>query len=108
MRNHRVHFEADDQAFPADAYRVHGWGEGIAFYVRGWETEPDADTEWSGYEVRTGSVVVTMIGDDARHVVDPEDLTPLDRRDYCGECGQIGCTCDGYDRTEEDPDHADA
>ncbi len=46
-------------------------------------------------------VVVTMIGDDARHTVDPEDLTPLDRKDYCGECGQIGCQCDGYDRTED-------
>ncbi len=54
-----------------------------------------------GEEVRTGRVVVTMIGDDARHVVDPEDLMPLERSAYCGECGQIGCTCDGYDRTED-------
>lgn len=99
--NRRPAFETDDNgAFPG-AYRVRGWGSGVAFYVRGWETEPDEDTEWSGYETRTGRIVVTMIGDDARHTVDPEDLTPLDRRDYCGECGQVGCTCDGYDRSED-------
>ncbi len=96
------HYETDHEAFPHGAYRVRGWGNGIAFYVRGWETEPDEDTEWSGCENRTGMVVVTMIGDDRTHVVDQDDLTPLDRKDYCGECGQIGCQCDGYDRTEED------
>ena len=36
------------------AYAVKGWGNGIAFRVVGWETEPDEDTEWSGYESRTG------------------------------------------------------
>jgi hypothetical protein len=79
---------------------VRGWGSGIAFYVLGWETEPDEDTEWSGCEVRTGRVIVVMIGDDARHRVDPEDLTALAREAYCGECGQIGCCHDGLDRSE--------
>jgi hypothetical protein len=93
-----MNYESDDVAFPADAYKVAGWGDGIAFYVRGWETVPDEDTEWSGYEVRTGSVVVTMVGDDRKFSVDPEDVTPLDRAEYCGECGQVGCTHDGLDR----------
>ncbi len=97
----RANYETDTAAFPADAYTVRGWGQGIAFYVRGWETEPDEDTEWSGYENRTGRVIVTMIGDDAKHIVDVDDLTPLDRKAYCGECGQIGCTCDGLDRSED-------
>lgn len=97
----RPHYESDDATFPAEAYRVTGWGSGIAFYVLGWETEPDEDTEWSGYEQRTGRVVVTMIGDDARHVVNVDDLTPLEREDYCGSCGQIGCTHDGLDRSED-------
>lgn len=92
-----THYEADDATFSADAYRVTGW-DGVAFSVLGWETEPDDDTEWSGMEPRTGSVVVVMVGDDRKHVVDPDDVTPLDRAAYCGECGQIGCGHDGYDR----------
>jgi hypothetical protein len=98
----RTHFESDDETFSAEAYRVSGWGKGIAFYVLGWETEPDEDTEWTGIEERTGRVVVVMVGDDARHVVDEEDIEPLPREDYCGSCGQIGCYHDGYDRSEEE------
>lgn len=140
MSRHRTNYEPDDVTFPAGAYRVSRWGSGIAFYVRGWETEtrfshsivddPCTDCHGTGTqddagetndcenchglgttpyecideegdEVRTGRVVVTMIGDDARHTVDPDDLTPLERGAYCGECGQIGCSCDGYDRTED-------
>ena len=67
MARDKVHYEEDGAAFPADAYTVEGY-RGIAFYVRGWETEPDEDTEWSGIEERTGRVVVTMIGDDHRYV----------------------------------------
>jgi hypothetical protein len=95
------HYESDDDTFSADAYTVRGWGQGIAFYVLGWQTEPDEDTEWSGQENRTGQIIVVMIGDDAKHVVDPEDVTPIDRESYCGECGQIGCTHDGLDRDDE-------
>lgn len=92
MRNGREHYEEDRTAFPADAYRVSGWGEGVAFRVYGWETEPDEDTEWSGCENRPGRVVVVMVGDDARHTVDPDDLAPLSESDYCHDCGQIGCS----------------
>lgn len=105
--NRRPHYEADDTTFNADAYTVRGY-RGIAFYVLGWETEPDEDTEWSGYEVRTGQVLAVMIGDDRRHAVDPDDLTPLDRRAYCGECGQIGCAHDGLDRSEDADEEAGA
>ena len=87
---HGPHYEADDAAFPAHAYCVRGW-RGIAFYVMGWETEPDEDTEWSGIEERTGRLVVVMVGDDARHLVDPEDVEPLPESGYCRTCGQIGC-----------------
>lgn len=97
-RNRRPHYE-DAPEFDADAYTVAGW-RGIAFRVLGWETAPDADTEWSGYEVRTGRLLVVMIGDDRRHAVDPEDVTPIARAEYCGECGQIGCGHDGLDRSE--------
>ncbi len=93
-------YERDDETFPAGAYQVARYA-GVAFRVLGWETEPDEDTEWSGIESRTGRVVVVMIGDDRKIIVDLDDVTPIPREAYCGECGQIGCTCDGYDRTED-------
>lgn len=82
-------------------YSVKGWGKGIAFRVIGWETEPDEDTEWTGYEQKTGWLLVCMIGDDRYHRVDPEDITSIPRSSYCGECGQIGCHCDGYSEDDE-------
>jgi hypothetical protein len=87
-----------DTAFDDKTYMVKGW-KGVAFYVLGWQTEPDEDTEWSGIENRTGNVLAVMVGDDYKHVVDPDDLTELDELDYCGECGQIGCTHDGKERS---------
>jgi len=91
-------YETDDTAFPADAYTADGWGAGIAWRVRGWETEPDDDTEWSGMENRTGKVIAVMVGDDRQFSFDPDDLTPLDDDDFCHECGQVGCCHDGRDR----------
>ena len=39
-----------------------------------------------------------MVGDDRRFTVEPDDVAPMTREDYCGECGQEGCSHDGYDR----------
>lgn len=86
----RKHYERDAASFPADAYAVQGH-RGVAWDVLGWETEPDEDTEWSGYETRTGQVVCVMVGDDAHWTFDPSDLAPLNESEYCHECGQIGC-----------------
>lgn len=98
MRRTNANYESDDQTFPPDArYRVARW-PAVAVYVLGWETEPDEDSEWSGYETRTGSVLVTMVGDDARHSVDPDDLELIPELAYCAVCGQIGCGHDGRDR----------
>lgn len=96
----KTHFEEDNETFPAEAYKAEGWGAGIAWRVYGWQVEPDEDTEWSGIEERTGKVVAVMVGDDRRFTFDPEDLTPLPDEDYCSECGQVGCTADGRDRSE--------
>lgn len=90
--NMGINYESDDSAFPAAAYRVDGW-KGIAFYVLGWETEPDDDTGWTGQENRTGNVVTIMVGDDRRRVVEPSDLHPIGENEYCPECGQMGCHC---------------
>ena len=87
---HRRPNYEDAPEYDADAYRVAGHG-GIAWRVYGWETEPDEDTEWSGYEVRTGNLVCVMVGDDHRWTFEPSDVSPLEREEYCGICGQIGC-----------------
>lgn len=87
----RKHYESDDATFSADAYRVEGYA-GIAWHVLGWETEPDEDTEWSGIENRTGKILCRMVGDDRDFSFDPEDLTPITAEEYCGSCGQIGCS----------------
>jgi hypothetical protein len=95
----RRHYETDDAAFPADAYAVAGH-RGVAWYVLGWETAPDEDTEWSGIEERTGRVVCRMVGDDCDFSFEPGELKPLEREAYCGVCGQVGCAHDGLDRSE--------
>jgi len=95
----RANYETDDERFSADAYRLDGDRYAVAWYVLGWETEPDEDTEWSGIEERTGQIVCVMVGDDAHFTYDPEDMIPLQREEYCGECGQIGCFHDGLDRS---------
>ena len=92
------HYE-DAPEYSEDAYQVSRY-RGVAFAVLGWETTPDEDTEWSGCENRTGNLVCVMIGDDYHHSVDPADVTPLKREDYCGSCGQVGCRHDGLDRSE--------
>ena len=86
------------EEYQADAYIV-GGVKGIAWAVLGWETEPDEDTVWSGYEQRTGNLVAVMIGDDHKHSIEPDELTAIEREDYCGSCGQIGCRHDGLDRS---------
>lgn len=96
-RRGRRHYEPDEATFSAEAYTVEGYA-GIAWRLLGWETEPDEDTEWSGCEERTGRVVAVMVGDDQPHVFEPDEVTALAREAFCGVCGQVGCTHDGYDR----------
>ena len=86
----RTGYEADRTAWGADAYAARGW-RGIAWHVLGWETVPDEDTEWSGYETRTGRVVAIVVGDDRRFAFEPDELEPIAAADYCDGCGQIGC-----------------
>lgn len=99
MRTHQRHVE-DAPEFTG-RYTVKGW-RGVAFWVDGWVTEPDEDTEWSGYENRTGQLAVVMVGDDRRQIVDPDDLEELSEREYCHSCGQIGCTHNIPDDEEDE------
>lgn len=75
----------DDPQFPSGTnVRVEGYG-GVAWWVR---------------HVLDGQVVCRMVGDDRNFSFDPSELSQLAREEYCGECGQIGCTHDGYDRED--------
>lgn len=96
MRPSPKHYETD-KTLPQGAVRVRGFE--VACRVLGWQTEPDEDTEWSGYETRTGRIIVRMIGDDHRYAVDPDDIAPIAREEYCSECGQIGCGHDGEEHS---------
>lgn len=82
------------------AYTVDGWGSGIAWRSLGPETAPDEDTEWSGIEEPTGRIRMVMVGDDSVFAFDPDDIHAIPEDDYCAECGQVGCTADGRDRSE--------
>jgi len=92
----KPHYERDPETF--SGYYKEARNPSVAWFIMGWETEPDEDTEWSGQEVRTGRVIASMVGDDCLFRFDKEDLVPLPREDFCSECGQIGCNHDGYDR----------
>lgn len=97
-------------------YSVARW-PGIAFYLTGYATTPepimvlttvndDGEYDPDGQEVEIESgeydqvedrehVIAIMVGDDREHTVDVDDLTVIADDDYCGGCGQIGCTADG-------------
>ena len=93
-------------------YTAEGYG-GIAFRATHYETEvveveydlylsEDEEDVFTAHELveeRTGRVVAHMVGDDRDFSFDVEELTAIDEDDYCAECGQIGCTADGRDRT---------
>jgi hypothetical protein len=79
-------------------YCVRGY-KGIAWYLIGFKSEPDQDTEWTGYEVEDRSrVVAVMVGDDRKFTFDVEDVQKIDEDDFCHVCGQIGCRHDGRER----------
>lgn len=37
------------------------------------------------------NAIVVMVGDDREHIVDVEDLIPINEDEFCSSCGQIGC-----------------
>jgi hypothetical protein len=88
----RHQYENDDKTFWSDAYTVPRLKLAVAWRVLGWELEPDDDTEWTGIYQRTGQVLAIMVGDDSVHWFEPDDLQPLSVEQFCGSCGQIGCS----------------
>ena len=49
------------------------------------------DGSCEGDPVDEDKVVAIMVGDDRRHVIDVDELTPIDEDDFCHGCGQVGC-----------------
>lgn len=77
---------------------------GVAFWLDRPETEQyDYNEDGSYEETETGMVLAVMVGDDRRHVVDPDDLVLIADEDYCSSCGQIGCE-HGWTGVREDWD----
>jgi len=89
----RYTYEDDPETFSAPAYRVRGYG-GVAWYVLGWETRPIEDEYGEDAIERSGYVVARMVGDDRHFLFRRDEFKALDREEYCGSCGQIGCSCD--------------
>lgn len=70
---------------------------GIAFFVRGYAQTMDEFDKVDDPQF----VVAVMVGDDREHIVDIDDLTPIDEENFCAECGQIGCFHDGREHEED-------
>ena len=92
-------------------YKCAGF-EGVAFrfggYYQKWEPWTYEDDEGNQVDDGEGEFVddlddpmvyMVMVGDDHKHLIDKDDIEELGELDYCAECGQIGCTHDGRDRT---------
>lgn len=101
-------------------YKVEEYG-GVAFYLLGYATRSvpvmyistfndDGEYDPDGEEREVESdefdevedrqwVRAVMVGDDTVHIVEVDDLTVIGEDDYCSECGQVGCTADGRDRS---------
>ena len=77
------------EEYQADAYQI--GKRDVAWSILGWEMANNEDTEWSGYQERTGNLVAVMIGDDRHFSVDPADVKELPADEFCNGCGHIGC-----------------
>jgi hypothetical protein len=76
----------DDEQYPRGAkVTVEGY-RGVAWWVD--HIQPEDNSR----------VACVMVGDDRRFTFERSELAALAREDYCGECGQIGCTHDGLVR----------
>lgn len=108
---------ATEVTFDFEAYyRADGYG-GIAWYAVGYDKatteerwlyiggngdDREDESNYLYFEPEeyddTTRVQAIMVGDDRVFTFDVAELTLLPRKDFCGECGQIGCGHDGYDR----------
>jgi hypothetical protein len=74
-----------DEDFPRGTTVTISGESGVAFHV----LEVSSDGE---------RLHVRMVGDDRVHTIYRDDVDLLDREDFCGQCGQVGCAHDGMER----------
>lgn len=53
---------------------------GVALWFIGYHTE------------QPSTAIVRMVGDDRDHEVAADELEPINDDEFCGGCGQIGCS----------------
>lgn len=71
----------------ADRYVVDGY-PGVAFLI----VELHRVYDYDEHEfVETGFLLMRMVGDDRAHVIDPDDVTPIEEDAFCHTCGSTGC-----------------
>jgi hypothetical protein len=69
-------------------YTVDGYS-GVAFWLKGWAADERIVEDWDDEPQLSDSLVIAvMVGDDREHIIDVDDLTPLDDDAYCPGCGQ--------------------
>lgn len=75
-------------------YQVEGM-PGVAWWLKGYAQTPSfPEVDWEEVEWTDDptQVVAVMVGDDRAHTIDVDDLIVISEDDYCGCCGQIGCS----------------
>lgn len=70
--------------------------DGIAFFFHSEETVIEGHDWCYEDEVPTGNAIMIMVGDNYKHIVDPEDIETIPDDAYCRDCGQIGCRHNVY------------
>lgn len=84
-RAYRVLDDLDDGRFVVESWRI-----GVAVSVLGVPVVEEEDG--SMVDEHDGEfVAVVMVGDDAVHLVERDDLRAIERGAYCSCCGQVGC-----------------
>jgi hypothetical protein len=97
----RYYLRLDGQHRSGAVYKVAGWPQ-VACRLVGEMVEVADDGDGGEVYDPSGLFGVVMVGDDFVHLVEPDRLVPVEREEYCGECGQLGCAHDGLDRGDDD------
>lgn len=66
------------------------------------DTQRGAALRVRHHSVELEEVIAVMVGDDRPWRIAVSDAIVIPREAFCGECGQLGCRCDGLDREDYD------
>lgn len=71
----------------------------IGEFIRS-DTQPGAALRVRHHSTELDEVIAVMVGDNRPWRFSTSDLTVIPREAFCGECGALGCRCDGLDRDD--------